>query len=98
MCIFAEANFCVVDHFGGLYKYLRYVEFAEVTAENLKFAYTTNPKIREITVIIMGVHCYFQYLVSTNTLLYRKKTLSSWQIIANKRMSVNMHNFSQTAS
>jgi hypothetical protein len=31
-------------HFGGIYKYLRYFEFAEVTAKNHKFAYTHQVK------------------------------------------------------
>jgi hypothetical protein len=40
VCVFkfAEANFRGKVHFGGLYKYSRYFEFAEVTAENHKFA------------------------------------------------------------
>jgi hypothetical protein len=46
VCVFkfAEANFRGKVHFGGLYKYSRYFEFAEVTAENHEFALTTQVK------------------------------------------------------
>jgi hypothetical protein len=40
VCVFkfAEANFRRKVHFGGLYEYSLYFEFAELTAENHKFA------------------------------------------------------------
>jgi hypothetical protein len=43
VCVFkfAVANFRGKVDFGGLYKYSRYFEFAEVTAENHQVAQTT---------------------------------------------------------